>query len=73
MIRNIKHFLRLTFLYATTRILYIFNRPPKVIDSINSLKKLNNEELSWYFKELMKGNFTGYFSDFINYKLDIYA
>ena len=38
MIRNIKHFLRLTFLYAATRILYIFNRPPKVIDSINSLK-----------------------------------
>lgn len=46
MIRNIKHFLRLTFLYISTRILYIFNKPPKVINSIDSLKKLNNEKLS---------------------------
>lgn len=46
MIRNIKHFFRLTFLYVTTRILYIFNKPPKVLNSINSLKKLNTEKLS---------------------------
>ena len=46
MIRRIKHFLRLTFLYITTRILYIFNKPPKVINSIDSLKKINNEKLS---------------------------
>lgn len=46
MIKSIKHFLRLTFLYITTRILYVFNRPPKVINSIDSLKKINNEKLS---------------------------
>ena len=46
MIRNIKHFLRLTFLYITTRILYIFNKPPRVLSSIESLKKLNDEKLS---------------------------
>ena len=46
MIRRIKHFLRLTFLYITTRILYIFNKPPKVINSIDSLKKINKEKLS---------------------------
>ena len=46
MVKSIKHFLRLTFLYIITRILYIFKRPPKVINSLDSLKKLNNEKLS---------------------------
>lgn len=44
--RQIKHFLRLSFLYIVTRILYIFNYPPKVIGSLESLKRINKEKLS---------------------------
>lgn len=46
MIRSIKHFLRLTFLYVTTRFIYIFKRPPKVLGSLESLEKINKEKLS---------------------------
>ena len=46
MIKKIKHFFRLSFLYVVTRVLYVFNRPPKVLDSLESLKKINKERLS---------------------------
>lgn len=46
MITFIKHFLHLSFLYIVTRLNYIFNKPPLVLNSLDSLKKINEEKLS---------------------------
>lgn len=45
-ITNLKHFLRLSYCYLMTRILFIFNKPPKVLNSLESLKQINKNKLS---------------------------
>lgn len=46
MITKIKHFLHLSYLYFKTRIVFLFNKPPKVLDSLESLKRINSDKLS---------------------------
>lgn len=46
MITHIKHFLHLSYLYVVTRIIYIFKRPPKVMNSMKSIKYIIDNNLS---------------------------